>query len=107
VFGQSRSDAGTVASGAWHRCVQSVLRRRRCCVICAFGLGHWRVWSCLTVGTWQVTVEILHSSFEGEDTWMATGDRTQCSASGHIDLRIRSSRVVSSKELQFRGGAYK
>jgi hypothetical protein len=34
------------------------------------------------------TVEILRSSFEGEDTWTATGDRTQCSASGHIDRRI-------------------
>jgi hypothetical protein len=59
-----------------------------------------RVRSRLTVGTWQVTVEILRSSFEGEDMWMATGDRTQCSTSGHIDLRVRSTRVVPSEGVQ-------
>jgi hypothetical protein len=36
------------------------------------------------------TFEILCSSFEWEDTWMATGDRTQCSTSNHIDWRVWS-----------------
>jgi hypothetical protein len=30
---------------------------------------------------------------------MATGDRTQCSASGHIDLRVRSSRKLPSEAV--------
>jgi hypothetical protein len=93
----------------WHRCVRSVLRGRRRCAICTSGLRHWRIRSRLTVGVWQVTVEILRSSFEGEDTWMATGDWTQCSVSGHIDLCIQSTRVVPSEVVQrlFRGGVYK
>jgi hypothetical protein len=45
----------------------------------------------------ELTVEILRLSFEEEDTWTATGDRSQCSASGHIDRHVRSLRKSPNK----------
>jgi hypothetical protein len=44
----------------------------------------------MTVGAWQVTVGDLRSRLNADDTWMAQDDRTQGSASGHIDLRFWS-----------------
>jgi hypothetical protein len=66
----------------------------------ASGALHLRVRLLLTIGAWQVTVEIGCSTLNTGDTWMAQDDRTQGNTSGHIDLRVWLTRVVPSEGVQ-------